>query len=242
MKLKRQNARLLTLTVSFLLFPVIIFYFSPYLIVLGAFQGVLAAAGIMFACQFLAALFLRRALCGWACPVGGLQDLEARSIGKPFTKRRLNLAKWVIWVPWVISIMAGFVAAGGIRAVDFFFHTDHGVSVSDLASLAIHFAIVALFFVPNIFLGRRSMCHSICWMAPFMIIGSKIGRALRLPQLHVSSAADSCIHCGKCDKACPMSLPVESLQVAGAIDDAECIQCGACCDACPKDVLRLHIS
>ena len=39
-----------------------------------------------------------------------------------------------------------------------------------------------------------------------------------------------------------MSLPVESLQAAGAIDDAECIQCGACCDACPKDVLRLHVS
>ena len=242
MKLDRQNVRLLVLTISFLLFPIIIFYFSPYLVVLGAFQGVLAAAGIMFAIQLVAAIVLRRAPCGWVCPVGGLQDIEAKSIDKPFSRKRLDLMKWVIWVPWVASIVAGFIVAGGGRKVDFFFHTDHGISVSDLMSLAIYFAIVAIFFIPNIFLGRRSMCHSICWMAPFMIIGSRIGKTLHLPQLHVSSVTDACIHCGKCDRACPMSLPVESLQAAGEIADAECIQCGACCDACPKDVLRLRVS
>ena len=40
---KRQRARMGVLLVSFALFPVTIFYFSPYLIVWGAFQGVAAA-------------------------------------------------------------------------------------------------------------------------------------------------------------------------------------------------------
>lgn len=236
---KRQNVRLLILTISFLLFPVIIFYFSPYLIVLGAFQGVLAAAGIMFTLQLIFAIVFRRALCGWACPVGGLQEIEAKSIGKPFRRRRLNVAKWVIWVPWIISIACGFIVAGGIREVDFFFHTDHGISVSDLMSLAIYFGIVLLFFIPNLFLGRRAMCHTICWMAPFMILGGKLGKALKVPQLHVVAVPDACIGCGKCDTACPMSLDVEAQAKSGRITDVECIQCAACCDACPKDVLSL---
>lgn len=242
MKAKRQRVRFFVLTISFLLFPVIIFYFSPYLIVLGAFQGVLAAAGIMFAIQLLLALVLRRAVCGWVCPVGGLQDIESQSLSKPFRKTRLNLLKWAIWVPWIASVVAGFIVAGGIQTVDLFYHTDHGISVSDLQTLAIYFGIVAIFFVPNIFLGRRAMCHSICWMAPFMIIGSKIGGTFGVSQLHVDAEPDACISCGKCNVACPMSLDVESELKKGCIDSAECIQCTACCDACPRDALSLRIS
>ena len=47
--------------------------------------------------------------------------------------------------------------------------------------LPIYFGIVALFFVPNLFLGCRAMCHCICWMAPFMVLGEKLGSALRVP-------------------------------------------------------------
>ncbi len=242
MKTKRQRLRLFFLTVAFLLFPIIIYYFSPYLIVLGAFQGVLAAAGIMFALQLLFATVFRRALCGWVCPLAGLQEIQAQSLDKPFRKARLNLLKWAIWVPWIISIIAGFVVAGGIHSIDFFFHTDHGISVSNLFGLGIYFGIVALFFIPNVFLGRRAMCHSICWMAPFMIIGGKTGNALGLPQLHVKAEPDACVGCGKCNKACPMSLDVESEAKTGHVGSAECIQCAACCDVCPKNVLSLEIS
>ena len=107
--------------------------------------------------------------------------------------------------------------------------------------LPIYFGIVALFFVPNLFLGRRAMCHCVCWMAPFMVLGEKLGAALRLPQLRIEAEPDRCVDCGKCEGACPMSLPVERLLQAGTIGDAECIQCAACADACPKDVLKLRM-
>lgn len=242
MKARRQRRRLLALTISFLLFPITIFYFSPALIVMGAFQGVVAAAGVMFALQLLCAIILRRAFCGWVCPAGGLQEIEARSVGKPFRNTHLNLLKWTIWIPWIISIVAGFVLAGGIRSIDFLFHIDRGISVSDLSGLAIYFGIVVVFFVPNIFLGKRAMCHSICWMAPFMIIGSKIGNVIGLPQLHVEAEPDACIDCGRCNGACPMSLDVESEVKAGIIGNPECIQCATCCDVCPKSVLSLRVS
>ena len=53
--------------------------------------------------------------------------------------------------------------------------------------------------------------------------------------------ADRCIGCGKCDRACPMSLPVQDLLAGGTVADAECIQCAACADVCPKGVLRLRM-
>lgn len=69
---KRQRVRRLVLLVSFLLFPVTIFYFSPALIIEGALAGAVVGSTLAFSLQFLLALVLRRAFCGWVCPAGGL--------------------------------------------------------------------------------------------------------------------------------------------------------------------------
>ncbi|MCH4184289.1 MAG: 4Fe-4S binding protein [Eggerthellaceae bacterium] len=239
---KRQRIRVGILLTSFLLFPVTIFYFSPYLIVLGAFEGVAAGSMIMFGLQLIAALVLRRAYCGWACPAGGLQEAEMRCVNKRAKLGKRVMIKWVIWVPWIMSIIAGAIVAGGIRSVDLTFQTVSGLSVASVHGLIIYIAIVMLFFIPNLILGRRAMCHCICWMAPFMIIGEHIGQWIHVPQLHVVSDPNRCIKCGLCEKACPMSLPVEQMVPTGAITHSECIQCGACCDACKKDALKLVVS
>lgn len=237
---KRQRIRIGILIASFALFPVTIFYFSPYLIVWGAFQGVVAGSAIAFALQLISAIFLRRACCGWICPAGALQELEAQAAGKPCKLGKRLLLKWVIWIPWIASIIAGFIVAGGVSSVEPLFHIDGGISVSSPGAMMIYLIIVALFFIPNLFLGRRAMCHCICWMAPFMIIGEKIGSAVHAPQLHVATDSSKCVSCGLCEKACPMSLPVSELLQSGAITHSECIQCAACCDACHKDVLKLE--
>ena len=232
--MKRQRIRTGILLASFALFPVTIFYFSPYLIVWGAFQGIIAGSAVAFTLQLVSAIFLRRAFCGWVCPAGGLQELESQAVGKPSKLGKGLLVKWVVWTPWVSSIFVGFIIAGGVAVIDPLFHIDHGFSVTSLG------ALVALFFIPNLFLGRRAMCHCICWMAPFMIIGEKLGAAAHVPQLHVAADPAKCISCGSCEKACPMSLPVSTLLESGAITHSECMQCGACCDTCRKGVLTLE--
>ena len=79
-------------------------------------------------------------------------------------------------------------------------------------------------------------------MAPFMVIGSSIGRFLHFPQLHIESDKNKCISCKRCTKACPMGLDVESMVQAGTNHKcSECIQCGACVDECPKGAIRYKI-
>jgi len=59
---------------SFLLFPVTINYFSPYVIIDGASEGIVAGSFITFGTLFLGSLFFGRAFCGWVCPGAGLQE------------------------------------------------------------------------------------------------------------------------------------------------------------------------
>ena len=54
-----------------------------------------------------------------------------------------------------------------------------------------------------------------------------------------------CIHCGKCSKICPLTLPVESMFSASLPDAdlyrfeqalARCFDCGACVEVCPSNI------
>ena len=105
--------------------------------------------------------------------------------------------------------------------------------------------IVFLFLIPAIVHGKRASCHYICWMAPFMIFGYKLGRVLHLPQLKIKTQKDNCIECGKCSKVCKMSIDVKSFVLSYKTNDirtAECILCGECVSSCPKNVLSYKIT
>lgn len=239
--MRRQNVRRLVLLVSLFLFPITIFYFSPVLVITGALEGVVAGSVIAFFLQFIFALVLSRAFCGWLCPTGCIQDLAASVNGRSAKLGWRRFIKYAIWAPWIASIMTCAWIAGGFTVVDPLYHIPGGISINSPLGLGIYLAIIALFFIPNLFLGRRAGCHYLCWMAPFMVLGEKLGRLIHLPQLKVVAHPEACIGCGKCTKVCPMSLDVQGLLKAGSIADAECIQCAECVDACPKGVLKLQI-
>ncbi|MFL7809385.1 MAG: 4Fe-4S binding protein, partial [Anaerolineae bacterium] len=65
---RRQRVRKALLYLSLLLFPATLYYFSPALILQGASEGVVNGSMLVFGLMFVAALFVGRAWCGWACP------------------------------------------------------------------------------------------------------------------------------------------------------------------------------
>jgi ribulose-phosphate 3-epimerase len=189
--MERQKVRKLLLLVSFLLFPVTLFYLSPVLIITGGFSGIVTGCFLVFAALFVSSLVFGRAFCGWICPAGGLQECCCSQIVDNNVKsRKVDRIKYIIWAPWLITIILAFIMAGGIKGVDLFYMTNHGISVSDLTGLIIYLFFVALITVLALAIGRRGMCHSICWMAPFMIIGTKIKDRLGYPSLHLEADSE----------------------------------------------------
>ena len=234
---KRQKIRKAITIATFLLFPVIIFYFSPYLIILGAIDGIIAGSVIMFSLQFLLSLFLGRSLCGYFCPVGALQECLMPINDKKAKGGKRNLIKYFIWTPWIITIVTLFILAGGISKVDFFFHTTNGVSLYEPITYMIYYGVLLIVVVLALTMGKRAFCHSVCWMAPFMVIGTKVSDWLKLPMLRLKSNKNSCIGCDQCSKKCSMSLDVKEMVESANMKNSECILCGECIDTCPKKAI-----
>ena len=237
--MKRQKIRKFLLLFSFLLFPVTLYYFSPVLIIQGSFSGIVTGSLILFAIQFVVSLFWGRAFCGWVCPGGSLQEYCSQVIDKKVSDKKTDRIKWIIWMPWIFTIIFGFISQGGIKSVNFFYMTDHGISVSGITELVVYLFFVFLITVLALTVGKRGMCHSICWMAPFMILGSRIKNWFGYPSLHLEANSEKCVKCGVCSKNCPMGLNVEEMVRTNTLQNDECILCGGCADLCAKNVLRL---
>ncbi len=169
----RQRIRKALIIISFLLFPVIMNFLSPYVIIDGASQGVITGSFIMFGLMFLSALFIGRLWCGWVCPAGGLAEISFPINNKPVS-RKLNWIKWLIWVPWLSLIVMVVIRAGGYREVDFLHLTETGISIDEPFKYITYYMVVGIFLALSVFVGRRAGCHTICWMAPFMILGRKL--------------------------------------------------------------------
>lgn len=236
--MKRQSLRKLLLIVSLLLFPVTLYYFSPALIINAGLRGIINGSFIVFALMFILSVPFGRLFCAYLCPAGGLQECVFLINERRPKQGWRNCLKYIIWAIWLSSVILCYLKNGGIVRADFLFETEHGISVSSVQSYIIYYGIVCLIFIPSVLLGKRAFCHYFCWMAPFMVLGTKLRRVLHLPGVHIGAEKeDDCISCGRCSRACPMGIDVMKEIKSGAIDSAECIQCGACADNCPKKVL-----
>ncbi|HEX3046516.1 MAG TPA: 4Fe-4S dicluster domain-containing protein [Bacillota bacterium] len=236
MNCKRQKIRKALIIISFLLFPVTLNYLSPYLIIEGTAQGIITGSFLVFGILFLSSLFMGRAFCGWVCPGAGLQETCAAVRDRRVT--RGNWVKYLIWVPWISLIIWLAVRGHGYRILDPLYRTEHGISVTDAQNFIIFYTVIGLVVILAFTVGRRSFCHHGCWMAPFMILGTKLRNLFKWPALHLKAEPSNCISCKRCTKECPMSLEVDQLIKKERFSHSECILCGNCVDVCPKNVIK----
>jgi ferredoxin-type protein NapH len=240
LKKKRQRARFALAVLMVFLFPLVYYYLSPYLVIMGASQGIIAGDVILFAGLFAASLFLGRAWCGWICPAGATQELCSRVNGKSFNGKKRNLIKYFVWAPWLVIVAVMFIQAGGVKSVDPLYQTWNGLSIQNLASAIMFAAIAGAIAIFALLAGKRAACHSICWMAPFMIIGRSIRNHINSPALQLVANKSNCLNCKACSKNCPMSLDVNAMVQKQDMENSECVLCGTCVDDCPRGAIKFN--
>src|SRR3989339_100186 len=123
----RQQIRKVLITISFLLFPITIFYFSPVIIFEGLAQSEIAGDFITFSLLFLFSLVFGRLFCGWMCPGAGLQEIAMRIKNKPISQK-YNWIKFLLWTPWILLIIYMIIIAGSLK-FNLLRMTNNGLSI-----------------------------------------------------------------------------------------------------------------
>lgn len=184
---------------------------------------------------------LGRAVCGFLCPFGLLQDLLYKI---PFPKKiktfpgdkllrkvkYLVLGLMVILLPLCIKltpIFCKYLCPSGTLA---------GILLA-LSDTTLFKAMGSRFLWKACVLGVvsllsvvifRPFCRYLCPLGAIYAPFNKIS----LVRLNLDRTA--CIHCGKCAEACPMAV-----DPARHPDHTECIRCGKCTEVCPVHALKL---
>ena len=234
---KRQRIRKSILMLMVILFPIVFYYFSPYLIIVGAFESIVTGSFLLFTVQFVISIFFGRSFCGWLCPAGGFCEAAMIANNKPLKSKKADIVKYVIWIVWLGFVVFGFVSSGGIKQVDPLYMTTYGISVASPEAYIIYLIVLFIIVGLSIFGRKRLFCHSVCWMAPFMVVGRSIRNALHLPALQLRILPEKCTQCKSCESVCPMSLKVSEMVKAEKMENTECILCGECAGKCPSKVI-----
>jgi ferredoxin-type protein NapH len=236
--MKRQQIRSIILILSFLLMSVSFAYMSPVIMMMGLSGGVIAAGLIFWIANFALAFIFGRAFCGYACPNGAEQMLVDRAVKINLRSvPHLRKLKYLLAILWVGGAILLAIGAGNL-VVNPLFQLGNGTPPWPLPAYIVFYLIILGVFAIALIFGRRGLCNYFCPMSVVFMIITKLKNILRLPSLHLESMCGDCIHCKKCNSACPMSLNVEEMVKNNHMQNPECILCGSCVDTCPKNVIR----
>ncbi|BCG58350.1 hypothetical protein PUR_17750 [Paenibacillus sp. URB8-2] len=131
---RRLNIQKTVSIASFLLLPVTLNCFSPYLVIDGLFHGVMAGAFFVWLAFLLSGLFAGRAACGYICPYGGLQTALNEWRKKPLRLiTHLKPVRYVLGLIWLGFIVYPLVANAKWPEVQLFYLTENYISVDNWA-------------------------------------------------------------------------------------------------------------
>ena len=185
----------------------------------------------------LVSMIFGRAACGWACPIGFMQDIlggkKAKNERRKVWDKKFRYLKYVILILIApVSYITGTMAYTNICPV--------GGLTATIPALILHphgytfgtYFVPKMTFVAGLLvlavLLSRGWCRHLCPVGAMMAPFNKVS----LLQLKVDM--DKCIHCGKCEAVCPMDIKMPEDNRS-----PECIRCGKCVSVCPVSAIKL---
>ena len=184
---------------------------------------------------------LGRAVCGLLCPFGLLQELLYLIPGVPKKNRfpgdrPLRYLKYVVLVLLVIALplcfaltpfFCKYLCPSGTVAGLLLALRDNLVR-AQLGGIFLWKASLLVLIVAACLFLWRPFCKYLC------PLGAIYGLFNKFALYRMDLDKESCIHCGKCARACRMCVdPSQSP------NSPECVRCGDCVKACPAKALKL---
>lgn len=183
----------------------------------------------------LSSVAMGRLFCGFACPVGALQellskinfksDLEAQKEAKyriETSSKKANIVRWIFF--GVLFLLAGVSSIQLLEIMD----PLSGLLIfkPPFFTIAILIPIISLIVVliTSIFI-YRPWCRFFC---PFGALSSLCGRYSQSN----NHRNEDCNECGLCEKICPTQ------EAFADSKKGECYYCNRCMDICPQNAIE----
>ena len=216
---------------------------------IGALQAVGGSAAFKFSFYvagllLLTGIFFGRAICGFVCPFGFLQELLYKiPIKKLKLWQPLIYVKYFVLIIFVLILPATVTNFAGVGAPTFCeYICPAGTLEAGLPLIAAHaefrnilgelftlkFSILILTIAGSMTI-YRFFCKVIC------PLGALYGLLNRYSIYGLKFEEKLCINCGRCSKICKMNVAPNCQK-----NSAECINCGECEKVCPANALKMQ--
>ena len=177
-------------------------------------------------------LLLGRAICGFICPMGLIQDITDKIRQKTKTegiKMNDKMYEAVTPVKWcMVLIFIGLCFAGGN-----FCNFCPAVAVSPILAGMSTSLYISGFMMVLVLMGGFFKRRAFCMICP---LGTVMGFFHKISLFRVKKDCQSCTECGACYEACPMGIKMIYTEREKAdVTHANCIMCGECVKCCPED-------
>jgi len=181
---------------------------------------------------FASALIMGPLFCGWICPFGTFQEWIGK-VGKKLFGKKYNrfipykFDKYLRYIRYLLLFMvlvqtarSGLLLFANIDPYYALFQFWTG----EVAATAL--VILGLVVVLSLFV-ERPFCKYAC---PY---GAVLGLFNLFRIIPLKRNNSTCISCGKCDRTCPMNIPVSSVSVVRNHQCISCYQCTSDDGVCP---------
>ena len=210
------------------------------LVAVGTFlKRIVIGTFILFGTTVVLAVAMRRSFCGQICAFGALQEFFGKIGAKLFKKRPVmpkkldRVLRYLKFVVLGVTVaMAWITGELWITPYDPFNALGHLADFNALITTYLVGFLVLVFSLLGSVVYDRFFCKYLCPAGAFYGLIGKVS------PYAVTVHKDSCIRCGKCNRACPMNVDVMDAK-NGRVTSIECINCNECVNVCPqKDAIE----